>query len=182
MKGRSLLFFMFVMLVACKEEVYVDETLTYSPEEVFMEKTTDVEITYSDSAVVRVIITGPTMYNHTERNRQRKEFVDGIRVEFFDEWGGISSVLTAKYAIQYDLDSRVIVRDSVIWASSDDQTLETSELIWDERQQLIYTNKFSVITTPTDTVFTQYFKANQDFSEIIMTSTDGAIIVEDLSQ
>ena len=64
----------------------------------------------------------------------------------------------------------------------ENQMLESSELIWDERQEIVYTNKFSVITTPTDTVFTQYFKAAQNFSEITMTSTDGAIIVEDLSE
>ena len=165
---------------ACEQEAILDEAFDFSQEELTVEKSKDVVIYYSDSAIVRVMIQGPTMLNHTERNYQRKEFTDGIRVEFYNEYGSVSSILTAKYAVQYELDSKVIVRDSVVWQSSDDQMLESSELIWDERQKLIYTNKFSVITTPTDTIFTQYFKANQDFSEIVMTSTDGAIIVDDL--
>ena len=170
-----------LILLACEKQEVIDDIPVYSPKLVNVETTKDVTIYYSDSAITRVIITGPTLLNHTERNRQRKEFPDGIRVEFFNDIGEISSILTAKYAIQYELDNKVIVRDSVVWTSDEDQQLETTELIWDERQELVYTNKFSVITTPTDTIFTQYFKANQDFSEIIMTSTDGAIIVEDIN-
>ena len=138
------------------------------------ERTEDVELFYSDSALLRVKIMGPTMLNYTQRNQQRQEFIDGIAVDFFDQYERLNSRLTAKYAIRYDLDGKVIVRDSVVWRSVDDQMIESSELIWDERTQEVYTNKFSVITTPTDTIFTQYFKANQDFSRITMTSTDGS--------
>lgn len=170
-----------VLMAACNKQTEVKSDRIYSKADVEVEHTKNAVIYYSDSAITRVQITGPILLNHTERNNQRKEFTEGIRVEFYDELGAVSSILTAKYAVQYERDSKVIVRDSVVWRSVEDQMLESSELIWDERQELIYTNKFSVITTPTDTVFTQYFKANQDFSEIVMTSTDGAIIVEDFS-
>ena len=170
-----------LLFVACQQDEVIENIPVYSSEAVNVEVTKDVTIYYSDSAITRVIVTGPKLLNYTERNQQRKEFPDGIRVEFFNDVGAISSILTAKYAVQYEIDNKVIVRDSVVWRSSEDQQLETTELIWDERQELVYTNKFSVITTPSDTIFTQYFKARQDFSEIIMTSTDGAIIVDDLS-
>jgi hypothetical protein len=176
---KSLL--LLVLLAACNKQKEIRADRIYSKADVEVERTRDAVIYYSDSAITRVQITGPMLLNHTERNNQRKEFTEGIRVEFYDDLGAISSILTAKYAVQYERDSKVVVRDSVVWRSMEDQMLESSELIWDERQELIYTNKFSVITTPTDTVFTQYFKANQNFSEIVMTSTDGTIIVEDLS-
>lgn len=170
-----------LVLLACNQQQETGTDRIYSKADVEVEQTKNAEITYSDSALTKVIITGPMLMSYSERNNQRKEFPDGIRVEFYNDFGTVSSILTAKYAIQYDRESKVIVRDSVIWRSMEDQMLETSELIWDERQELVYTNKFSVITTPTDTVFTQYFKATQNFSEITMTSTDGAIIVEDFS-
>lgn len=171
-----------LLLSACDQKQEVRSDRVYSKANVDVERTRNAVITYSDSAMTKVIITGPMLLSHSERNNQRQEFTDGIRVEFYDDFGTVSSILTAKYAIQYDRERKVIVRDSVIWRSMEDQMLETSELIWDEQQELVYTNKFSVITTPTDTVFTQYFKATQNFSEITMTSTDGAIIVEDLSK
>ncbi|MEM6377740.1 MAG: hypothetical protein AAF705_05985 [Bacteroidota bacterium] len=171
-----------LIFLGCNQQKEVESDRVYTVADVEVERTKDAVIYYSDSALTRVIITGPMLLNHTERNNQRKEFTEGIRVEFYDDFGAISSILTAKYAIQYEREDKVIVRDSVIWRSMEDQMLESSELIWDERDELVYTNKISVITTPTDTVFTQYFKAKQDFSEITMTSTDGAIIVEDLSK
>jgi hypothetical protein len=168
-------------LAACKkqESIYVDEDQIQG--ELALERTTDVELLYSDSARLRVRIIGPVMLNHTKRSQERQEFTDGIEVEFFDENERLNSRLTAKYAMRYDFDGKVVVRDSVVWRSVEDQMIESSELIWDERNQVIYTNKFSVITTPTDTVFTQYFRANQDFSRITMTSTDGSLIVKDFS-
>jgi hypothetical protein len=168
--------------LACKKQEVRVEDRVYTLEDVNIDRTLNPVIRYSDSAVVRVIVTGPLLQSYTGRNEEYKEFTDGIEVEFFDEYGNLSSRLTAKYAIQYDREAKVIVRDSVVWRSVDDQMLESSELIWDERLERVYTNKFSVITTPSDTIFTQYFEANQNFSEITMTSTDGAIIVEDINE
>lgn len=166
---------------SCTKEEGLEVEQEYTLADINTDKTINPVIRYSDSAIVRVIIRGPVLLSHTESNKERKEFTEGIQVDFFDELGNLSSELSAKYAVQYDREGKVIVRDSVVWRSVDDKMIESSELIWDERQKLIYTNKFSVITTPTDTIFTQYFRANQDFSEIVMTSTDGSIIVEDIN-
>lgn len=168
--------------LACTKEEVVTSDRVYTLEDVDIDRTLNPVIRYSDSAVVRVVVTGPVLLSYTDRNEERKEFTEGIAVDFFDEYGNLSSRLTAKYAIQYDREAKVVVRDSVVWRSVDDQMLESSELIWDERSEMVYTNKFSVITTPTDTIFTQYFEADQNFSEITMTSTDGAIIVEDINE
>ncbi|MEO0338187.1 MAG: LPS export ABC transporter periplasmic protein LptC [Bacteroidota bacterium] len=184
MSIKQILFSIVVIatIVACSKGGELDANLPeLTPADALVEETENVRLLYSDSAITKVQVTGPLMLNHTERNRLRKEFPKGIRVEFYDEQGAISSVLTAKHAIQYEMDDRIIARDSVVWKSADKRMLETSELIWDEREQLIYTNKFSVITAPRDTIFTQYFEATQDFSKIKMTSTDGTIIVDDFS-
>lgn len=168
--------------LSCQKDELATSDRVYTLEDVNIDRTLNPVIRYSDSAVVRVVITGPVLLSYSDRNQERKEFIEGIEVAFYDEYGSLSSRLTAKYAIQYDREARVIVRDSVVWRSVEDQMLESSELIWDEREEKVYTNKFSVITTPTDTIFTQYFEANQNFSEITMTSTDGAIIVEDINE
>jgi hypothetical protein len=176
------LFLIVVSSLGCQksDSLYVNEDEIQ--DELALERTTDVELLYSDSARLRVKVKGPVMLNHTQRTQQRQEFTDGIEVEFFDENEQLNSRLTANYAIRYDFDGKVIVRDEVVWRSVADQMIESSELIWDEREQVIYTNKFSVITTPTDTVFTQYFRANQYFSRITMTSTDGSLIVKEFSR
>lgn len=144
------------------------------------ERAREVDILYSDSARLVVRIRGPVMISYQERGNERQEFLDGIRVDFYDDDGTVRSVLTAKMAIRYDQKGLVVLQDSVVWTSVEDQKMETSELIWNENQQKIYNNKFLVVTTPKDTVFGKGFTANQDFSDIVIIGTDGKLKVQSL--
>lgn len=143
------------------------------------EQIENVEILYSDSAVVRVRIKGPLMLNYTGYEDPRQEFPKGIEVEFFDGNGQVTSVLTSSYAVRYESRGLTILKKEVFWKSKDGQTLDTPELTWDERQQLVYTNKFAVVTTLADTVYSHGFEANQSFKNIKLNAIDGSIMVEE---
>jgi len=144
------------------------------------ERAREVEILYSDSAQLMVRVRGPVMINYTDRNNERQEFTEGVQVDFYDGSGGIKSVLTAKKGTRYNGQGIVVLQDSVVWKSVDDQMLETSELIWNETQEKVYNNKFLVATTPRDTIFGKGFTANQDFSDISIIGTDGKLKVKSL--
>lgn len=143
------------------------------------EKIEHVDVLYSDSSIVRVRIQGPVMINHTEYNNPYQEFLEGIRVQFFDNLGNVTSVLTAAYAIRYESRGVTILRNNVLWKSTDQKSLETPELTWDERQQLVFSKKFSVVTTPLDTVYSHGFEASQDFKNIKLSAIDGSVEVEE---
>lgn len=142
----------------------------------------DVEILYSDSALLKVRIEGPTMLTHLDRAYPRQEFIDGVWVEFFGEEGEITSTLTAKYALRMEKLGQVIARDSVVWQSVESDKLETEELIWDEKSKKIYTNKFVVITRPDEIIYGHGFEADQDFSNARIKSVDGQVKVEELGK
>jgi LPS export ABC transporter protein LptC len=144
------------------------------------ERASNVDITYSDSAQLQVRIRGPVMINYLEQSQQRQEFPEGIRVDFYNPSGRVSSVLTAKMATRYDSRGIVILQDSVVWQSAEQQRLETSELIWNEANEKVYNNKFLVATTPRDTIFGKGFTANQNFTDIAIIGTDGRLKVESL--
>jgi hypothetical protein len=101
------------------------------------------------------------MLNHTDRREPYQEFPDGLEVFFYGEDLELTSTLAAGYGIRYDNRDQVIVRDSVVWKSMNEQRLETEELTWNERTQKVYTNHFAAIITPEDTIFTRYFEANK---------------------
>ncbi len=144
-----------------------------------VETVKEVEILYSDSAQVKVRITGPTMLNNLDRTEPFQEFVDGVLVEFFDPLdGSISSTLVARYAIRYERKGEIIARDSVVWESVTDQKLETEELIWQEREQQVFTRKFARISTPTEIIYGHGFRANQDFSNARIQQVEGIITVD----
>ena len=78
-----------------------------------IELATNVEILYSDSAQIKVKISGPTMNRYLDRNNPREEFPNGVHVEFFGPDGQIESWLDADYALRETKKSRIITRQNV---------------------------------------------------------------------
>ncbi len=146
-----------------------EEQLTY-------EEAIDVNMIYSDSAIVRVSISSPRMLRHLDKENPRQEFLDGIKVTFYSPNHREQSILTAKYAVRYDKTSEVHVRDSVIWASYDGERLETEELIWEERNELLHSNKFVTIQKPDEIIYSYGFEANQDFTEWTLNAVEAEIL------
>lgn len=162
---------------ACENDVAdIDDLL--SKMELGKELATEVEILYSDSAIIRAKIVAPTMVIDLKRSNENQEFTEGVKVDFFDDYQNISSTLTGEYAIRYTRKAKVIIRDSVIWESKTGDKLETGELIWDEKSEKIYTNKFVVITRPEEIIYGHGFEANQDFSNARINAVEGRIKIE----
>jgi len=160
-----------VFLWGCGEDL-ANNDVSVRKEEVSVEVGKDVEILYSDSAVVRIKISAPVMYNYLE-NEQRQTFPNGIKIEFFDATATSQSVLTAKNATRKLNDKMVIIRDSIEWHSIKQENLYTEELIWDERNNTIFTKKFVKITRPGEKMFGYDFKSNQDFSKWELSTGSG---------
>ncbi|MCB0614572.1 MAG: LPS export ABC transporter periplasmic protein LptC [Phaeodactylibacter sp.] len=170
-----------LLLGGCKNSVEEVNDLV-SKFDTQVETAKDVEILYSDSAQVRVRITGPTMLYHLDRREPHQEFPDGVSVDFFGPEGAITSQLDARYGLRMENRNEVIVRDSVVWQSVEGEKIESEELIWDERQRKIYTNKFVVITRPDEIIYGHGFEADQDFNYSRINAIEGRLKVDDLEK
>lgn len=136
-----------------------------------------VQILYSDSARVRLILEAPTMHNYLTPTDPRQEFPDGIVAYFLDEIQDTTSTLTAQFGVYRQRSNLITVQDSVVWESRDLQKLETEELNWDERREMIYTNKFVVLTQP-DYIITGYgLESDPSFTNARVLQVDGRIPV-----
>ncbi len=138
-----------------------------------------VEILYSDSATVKVRVTGPLMYYYTGSADLRQEFPQGVQVSFLNRLGQTTSTLTARYGIRRENMGLIVVRDSVVWESAQGERLTTNELTWDERRQKVYTDHFVVVTRPDEILYGRGFEADQDFRNITMKAVEGRVKVED---
>lgn len=146
------------------------------PEElILVEIAKDVSMIYSDSAVIKVQISGPVMLRHLDKDNPRQEFTEGVKVIFFTHGQQVESVLTAKYAVRLEKKKQIIVRDSVVWESAKNEKLETNKLIWDERKEKVYTNQFVTITKPGEIIYGIGFEASQDFSTWTINAVEGEI-------
>ncbi len=163
---RCILFFTCILLISCvtKEKEIAE---LFPEEEVNAEYAFDGYLLYSDSAKIRVKLNYDVLKKFKEENDNMTEFPEGIDVEFYDNNEVPSSWLISKYAIRNDRKGSMIARDSVVLYNADGDKLETSELLWSEKDELIYTDKFVRITQPAekDTSYGYGFRAKQDFSE-----------------
>ena len=142
-----------------------------------VEVATGVQVLWSDSARVRLILEAPTMHNYLSPANARQEFPEGVVAYFLDENQDTSSTLTAKQGTYLRRNNVITVRDSVVWESADQQRLETEELNWDENRELIYTNKFVVLTQP-DYIITGYgLESDPSFTNARVLQVDGRIPV-----
>ncbi|MDA9774027.1 LPS export ABC transporter periplasmic protein LptC [Saprospiraceae bacterium] len=127
----------------------------------------DGHLLYSDSAKIKVRLDYVTLKKFKKNGEALTEFPDGIHTEFYDNNQKPTSWLVSKYAIRADKKGNVTARDSVVLYNAEGDKLETSELIWDEKEGIVRTDKFVRISQPMkgDTSYGYGFKATQDFSE-----------------
>jgi LPS export ABC transporter protein LptC len=74
--------------------------------------------------------------------------VNGVRVLFYDEVGGVSSTLVADEGSIYSRDEDLVARGHVIVRTSDSTLLETDSLAWSNQRRLVRTDADLVIQTP----------------------------------
>lgn len=178
----QILFFIGItgIFAACSNNSIEEENITIA--DTRYEIADSVEILYSDSAVVRVRIKAPLLYNYNDKKNPRREFPKGILVEFFDENKNIQSRLTAKSAVQYEKLNKFIVEDSVVVKSVRNEMMETEGLIWDESNQKVHTDRFITITTATEVIKGYGFESDYNFQNWELKKVSGRLKADRVNQ
>ncbi len=166
-----------ILLSSCENDLEEVNRIV-SQNQLNVETMREVEMYYSDSAIIRVKVMGPVMLRYVDQKNPQEEFPEGVIVDFFDPLGRKQSKLTANYAIRKPQLNKVIVRDSVVWQSVNNERLETEELIWDQRGEKIYSNKFVTITKPDEIIYGVGFETDQNFEQWRIKAPEGEIMVE----
>jgi len=116
-----------------------------------VETTYDVELIYSDSAIINVIVRSPKMLTSTTRGDNKQIFPEGVDVQ-----------------------------DSVVWRSRSGEILDTEELVWDESDQKLRSDRFVKITTLQDVIHGYGFEADQGFTKWQIKRPQGEMGLKDL--
>ncbi len=180
-KSILFLFVMTSLFFSCENDLAEIERII-PKEDANKEIAKDVILLYSDSAEIRVRIQGAEMVRHLDKADPREEFTKGLKADFFGRNQKVNSVLTSKHATRYESKNKIIIRDSVVWQSSNQEKLETEELVWDEKNERVYSNRYVRITTPDEVVYGYGFEANQEFTEWKIKQVEGRIKVEGVEE
>jgi len=140
----------------------------------------DFELWYSDSSFIRMKMQAPLAERYPQLEEPYLEFREGIKVRFFDPLGQETSRLRADYAIQYIKENRWLAQGDVVVNNLETgEQLNTEELHWDEREEIIYGDKFVKITTDREIIMGEGFKADQDFSAYEINKVTGTLLINE---
>lgn len=107
----------------------------------------DFTTTYTDSGKVQLLFSAPLMERYEKTEVPYSEFRSGINVLFYDGNDKPVASVTAKYAKYTDKQNLWELQDSVVAVNEAGEELETELLFWDQKKELIYTDRFVKITT-----------------------------------
>jgi LPS export ABC transporter protein LptC len=105
-------------------------------------------------------------------------FSNGIEVIFYNDSGLVESVLRADNAEVDEVKNIMTALKTVSLTSAEGEELQTEELIWDEKQNKIYTDKKVTIRTSKEVIEGQGFESNTNFSEYSISKIKGTFDFE----
>ena len=143
-----------------------------------VETSKDIEIIYSDSAKVKARLLSPLLHYYRIK-KPYYEMPNGLTLYFFTDSLNLESTLTANYGVMYDEQGITEVRDNVVVVNKKGEQVNTERLIWNEKTNKIYSDKFVKITTADEILYGKGFEANQNFTEYRIFNITGVINIKE---
>lgn len=166
-----------LLFCSCENDLTIVKSLTVD-EKFPSEVLSDAVILYSDSAILKARLTAPKMEHYLEKEPY-VELTEGINLVFYSEDGEITSHLTANYAINYERQDRMEAKGDVVLINEAGEKLNTEHLIWNQKEERIYSEEFVKITTADEIIWGEGFESNQSFTNFKIKHIKGTILVED---
>jgi LPS export ABC transporter protein LptC len=170
-KSRISIVLLCLCMWACQKNTTMETIKPYNGPMIEVNK---VETLYTDSSTLRIKLTAPKEYEFQNGDR---EFPEGEKIEFYDENGVPSSVLTSNYG-KFDKEKNIyIVKNNVVVKNLvENKKLSTSELYWNPLTEKVYTDKFVVIETPEQILKGDGLTANQQMSTYKILNPHGVFL------
>lgn len=146
-------------------------TRSDAPEDV----TENLEILYTDSGYAQFQLFAKLAETYVKPVELTK-LKDGLKINFFDEKGNIVSSLTALYGEINTKEGTFYAKDSVqLFNYEFEQKLETEELIWNQKDSSIISEKPVIVYTKKGILFGTGIESKQDFSKYTFKRPTGRI-------
>lgn len=145
----------------------------------------NVTIHFSDSGLLRALITAPRLERYTEGRERYNLMPKGIHARFFDSVGAETSGIRAGYAIEFP-DKRIVeTRNNVQVVNETGDTLFTEYLVWNRNTRLISTEaSVRIITHENEVIFGKNgMEADEKFTRWrIKHITESSLIIRESGQ
>ncbi len=170
------LFFLVLIFVSCSNDPKLVQEFVFS-EVLPIEKIEGAEMLHTENGKLKVKIVATTIERFNNQEPQLV-FSNHLVVYFYNDSALVQSTLQAEYAEINDEKKLMIAKENVILTNIAGKKLESEELIWDEKNNKIYTDKKVKITTLKEVIEGEGFVSNSDFSEYSISKIHGTFNFE----
>jgi len=171
-----------VLFIACENNVEEVNHVTFEDEKKLpVESAKNVEMFYSDSAIVRAKLKSPQVDRYVGKSNYML-LPKGMNIVFYDANKEEETNLKADFGIGYEGNggmTKMEAKRNVEVINKKGEKLNSEHLIWDAVKKQIYTNAFVKITTSDKVLWGDGLVANEDFSEYEITNIKGQVAVAD---
>lgn len=134
---------------------------------------------YTDSAILQIRMEAPLMKYYGKMDNPYSDFPEGIIVYFYDGQDQASGHISANFGRYYEGDRLWEVRDSVVALNEKNELLETELLFWDEKKELIYTDKFVKITQQDQIIRGYGLESDPRFDKWVIKNVTATLYMDD---
>jgi len=170
------LFFLVLIFVSCSNDPKLVQEFV-SSEVLPIEKIEGAEMLHTENGKLKVKIVATTIERFHNQQPQLV-FSNHLVVYFYNDSALVQSTLKAEYAEINDEKKLMIAKENVILTNIAGKKLESEELIWDEKNNKIYTDKKVKITTGKEVIEGEGFVSNPDFTEYSIFKIHGTFNFE----
>ena len=139
---------------------------------------TNTEIIITKNALIEVKVISPQINRYTNVEEPYTEFPKGLYVEFYDSIQKVTSYIKANYCIYDETEELWTAQNDVVSVSEQGDTLNTEYLVWNQKKQKIYSDRYVRITNQDGIIHGKGFEADQDLTNWKIKKTSGTISVD----
>lgn len=128
----------------------------------------NVVVERSDSGMMVARLEAPVMRSleHDNADSSMLEFPNGFKVYIYDMYDTApSTLIRGDYGVNFDKKEMMFAKHNVIVKNlTTEEMLETENLVWDQKKQILYTGTLVKITSPEKVIFGDSMTANESFT------------------
>lgn len=149
-----------------------------SPENLPTIEASNYQTMFTDSGEVRFSLKAPKLLRFEGDGKPYLEFPEGIELVKFDEHQKIISSITADYAKQFEKEEKWEAKNNVVATNAQGDTLKTEHLIWEEKEEKIYTEEFVRIIRENQIISGIGFQSDQSMQNWRIKNPKGTIYID----
>ncbi len=169
--GTAILFF------ACKKNDIEKIRAFGSPEELPILEATNFETLSTDSGTVRFYLKAKKLLRFENEGKTYHEFPEGLLLIKYDENHHVTSSIQADYAKEFIKEEKWEAKNNVVVTNEKGDSLKTEHLIWDEKNETIYTEEFVQIVSADKIIHGTGLTSDQNMTNWKIDNPTGVVSV-----